>query len=82
MAAADYEMAEVDLLQMNELFDEALEGPAAELYEMAMDAGCHQSIINLGYIWEHGRTGERNYEKAFQYYGRGHRGSVARSRAA
>lgn len=79
MAAADYEMAEVDLLQMNELFDEALEGPAAELYEMAMDAGCYQSIINLGYIREYGRTGERNYEK---YYGRGHRGSAARSRAA
>lgn len=41
---------------------------AAELYEMAMDAGCYQSIINLGYIWEYGRTGERNYEKAFRYY--------------
>lgn len=148
MAAEDYELAEVDLLQMNELFDEALEGPAAELvgelrdslprespygfacfmssnydrivhetlfepllpelvvyayrvgitagfsgcmndlgcryymgdlvpqdygraaelYEMAMDAGCYQSIINLGYIWEYGRTGERNYEKAFRYY--------------
>lgn len=35
---------------MNELFGEALEGPADELYEMAMDAGCYQSIINLGYI--------------------------------
>lgn len=148
MAAEDYKLAEVDLLQMNDLFDEALEGPeaelvgelraclpkdaphdfcyfvarnssrlvkatlfeplipellvyayrvgitagsavcmndlgscyymgnivpqdyarAAELYEMAMDAGCYQSIINLGYIWEYGRTGERNYEKAFQYY--------------
>lgn len=43
-------------------------GRAAELYEMAMDAGSYQSIINLGYIWEYGRTGERNYEKAFRYY--------------
>lgn len=148
MAVEDYQLAEVDLLQMNDLFDEAFEGPeaelvgelraclpkdyphdfcyfvasnssrlvkatlfeplipqllvygyrvgitagfgacmndlgscyymgnivpqdygrAAELYEMAMDHGCYQSIINLGYIWEYGRTGERNYEKAFQYY--------------
>ena len=31
---------------------------AAELYEMAADAGCFQSIINLGYIYEYGRTGQ------------------------
>ena len=43
-------------------------GRAAELYEMAMDNGCYQSIINLGYIWEYGRTGERDFERAFQYY--------------
>lgn len=41
---------------------------AAELYEMAADRGCQQSIINLGYIYEYGRTGERNLEKAFHYY--------------
>lgn len=41
---------------------------AAELYEMAMNHDCYQSIINLGYIWEYGRTGERDYQKAYQYY--------------
>lgn len=41
---------------------------AAELYEMAMDAGCYQSIINLGYIYEYGRTGAPDYGKAYQYY--------------
>lgn len=41
---------------------------AAELYEMAMDAGCYQSIINLGYIYEYGRTGKPDYAKAYQFY--------------
>lgn len=41
---------------------------AAELYEMAVDAGCYQSIINLGYIYEYGRTGETDYAKAYQCY--------------
>ena len=33
-----------------------------------MNHGCYQSIINLGHIWEYGRTGERDYQKAYQYY--------------
>lgn len=33
-----------------------------------MNHGCHQSIINLGYIWEYGRTGTRDYQKAYEYY--------------
>ena len=41
---------------------------AAKLYEQAMDHGCFQSIINLGYIYEYGRTGEVDHQKAFQYY--------------
>lgn len=41
---------------------------AAELYEMALDAGCYQSIINLGYIYEYGRTGEPDYAKAYRCY--------------
>lgn len=41
---------------------------AAELYEMAVDAGCYQSIINLGYIYEYGRTGEPDHAKAYQWY--------------
>ncbi|MEE1373001.1 MAG: hypothetical protein U0J93_06445 [Parolsenella sp.] len=35
---------------------------------MAMNHGCYQSIINLGYIWEYGRTGERDYQEAYQCY--------------
>lgn len=41
---------------------------AAKLYEQAMDHGCFQSIINLGYIYEYGRTGEVDHQKAYQYY--------------
>lgn len=41
---------------------------AAELYEMAVEAGCYQSIINLGYIYEYGRIGEPDYAKAYQWY--------------
>lgn len=41
---------------------------AAELYEMAADAGCYQSIINLGYIYEYGRTGVPDHLKAYQWY--------------
>lgn len=41
---------------------------AAELYEMAMNDGLYQSIINLGYIYEYGRIGEPDHNKAFQYY--------------
>lgn len=36
---------------------------AAKLYEQAMDHGCFQSIINLGYIYEYGRTGETDHQK-------------------
>ncbi|WP_293844504.1 hypothetical protein [uncultured Parolsenella sp.] len=35
---------------------------------MAMSHGCYRSIINLGYIWEYGHTGERDYQKACQYF--------------
>ena len=41
---------------------------AAELYEMAMAHGCYQSIVNLGYIYEYGRTGEKDLGKAYRYY--------------
>ena len=41
---------------------------AAELYEMASDAGSHQATVNLGYIWEYGRCGEQSLEKAFGCY--------------
>ena len=41
---------------------------AAALYELAMEWGCHQSIINLGYIHEYGRCAPPDYQKAYQYY--------------
>lgn len=41
---------------------------AADLYHMAADTGCYQSIINLGYIYEYGRTGAPDYVKAYQWY--------------
>lgn len=41
---------------------------AAELYELAIQWGCDQSIINMGYIYEYGRIGEPDYAKAFEYY--------------
>ena len=35
---------------------------------MAADRGFQQSIINLGYIFEYGRTGEPDYDRAFECY--------------
>lgn len=41
---------------------------AAELYELAIQWGCEQSIINMGYIYEYGRIGKPDYTKAYEYY--------------
>ncbi len=41
---------------------------AAELYKLAMEWGCYQSIVNLGYIYEYGRLGEPDYVEAYRYY--------------
>lgn len=41
---------------------------AAELYTMAADNGCYQSIINLGYIYEYGRTGTPDPQAAYRCY--------------
>ena len=41
---------------------------AAELYTMAADNGCYQSIINLGYIHEYGRTGTPDPQAAYRCY--------------
>lgn len=41
---------------------------AAELYKMAVDADCYQGVINLGYIYEYGRTGKPDLTKAYQCY--------------
>ena len=47
----------------NRQFDLAL-----KYYEMAAEYGEIHAISNLGYIWYYGRTGEKNYEKAFYYF--------------
>lgn len=41
---------------------------AKELYEKAERKGIPQAIVNLGYIYEYGRTGEPDYQRAFQQY--------------
>jgi len=41
---------------------------ALKYYEMAAEYDHLYAISNLGYIWYYGRTGERNYEKAFYYF--------------
>ncbi len=41
---------------------------ALKYYEMAAEYGNLYAISNLGYVWYYGRTGERDYEKAFHYF--------------
>lgn len=41
---------------------------ALKYYEMAAEYGSLPAIVGLGYIWYYGRTGTRDYEKAFYYY--------------
>lgn len=41
---------------------------ALKYYEMAAEYGNCYAISDLGYIWYYGRTGEKNYEKAFYYF--------------
>lgn len=41
---------------------------AKELYQMAVDHGNLQSLINLGYIYEYGRTGKPDFQKAYECY--------------
>ena len=43
---------------------------ARKYYEIAAEQGDHYSNIGLGYIWYYGRTGERDYKKAFEYFSR------------
>ena len=37
---------------------------AKELYQMAVDHGNLQSLVNLGYIYEYGRTGKPDFQRA------------------
>ena len=41
---------------------------ALKYYEMADSYGDDWAPEGLGYIWYYGRTGEKDYEKAFKYY--------------
>ncbi len=41
---------------------------ALKYYEMAADLDFEPAICGLGYIWYYGRTGKRDYEKAFMYF--------------
>lgn len=41
---------------------------AKELYELAERKGSTQAVINLGYIYEYGRTGKPDHQKAFNQY--------------
>ncbi len=41
---------------------------ALKYYEMAEECGSEEACLCLGYIWYYGRTGERDYEKAYRYF--------------
>ena len=41
---------------------------AQKYYEMAAELGLTDACSGLGYIWYYGRTGKRDFEKAFHYY--------------
>ena len=43
---------------------------ALKYYEMAAEKNNLYAIANLGYIWYYGRTGTKDYEKAFMYFNR------------
>ena len=43
-------------------------GLALKYYEMAADCKLPYAYDCLGYIWYYGRTGRRDFEKAFHYY--------------
>ena len=60
---ADYMVELGGLYYESRQFDLAL-----KYYELAAEYNNLYAISNLGYIWYYGRTGERNYEKAFFYF--------------
>ena len=41
---------------------------ALKYYELAAEYNYEPALEGLGYIWYYGRTGTRDYEKAFHYY--------------
>ena len=53
--------------------------PALKYYEMADSYGDKWAPEGLGYIWCYGRTGEKDYEKAFNYYSKAAKNGFLRS---
>lgn len=41
---------------------------AETLFHIGMDLGFYRSTLNLGYIYEYGRTGVRDVKRAYEYY--------------
>ena len=59
------------MLELGSFYYEAREFDLAlKYYELAAESGNLYAISNLGYIWYYGRTGEKNFEKAFHYFDR------------
>ena len=52
---------------------------ARKYYEMADQAGDDWAPEGLGYIWYYGRTGEKDYKKAYRYYSRASENGYVRS---
>lgn len=58
-----------DMLVLGGIYYEELNFDLAlKYYEMAASYDSEEALINLGYIWYYGRTGEKDYKKAFEYY--------------
>ena len=49
-------------------YDKKIFDLALKYYEMAAEYKYEGAYVCLGYIWYYGRTGERDFEKAFKYY--------------
>ena len=49
-------------------YDRRIFDLALKYYEMAAEYKYEGAYVCLGYIWYYGRTGERDFEKAFRYY--------------
>ena len=53
---------------------------ALKYYEMADEFGDKWAPEGLGYIWYYGRTGEKDYDKAFHYYTKAMNNGMLKSR--
>lgn len=53
---------------------------ALKYYEMADSYGDPWAPEGLGYIWYYGRTGEKEYKKAFEYYSKAAKNGFLRSK--